>query len=351
MPLRDPGPRVTSARHYGPAAPPHRPPRSVSAVASISTTSIRKPPEPLRRAVADCLSPPAPHTPRATCCSRLGGGRGFPNAPGNVSLSLPLLSTPIFVCYSSISLPFLNAAASACQDYIANPSTIDMAYNVLIDHALAESDRSEQQPLRLNPAEISEVIAEVCSESTSNANPSIAPSRLTTQNRQPSADVAFSVLIKLVIDMYMMDSKTAAPLTLYMLEGMLSSKKSSARTKALDLILNLGVHAHLLEPVVVEDALLIDKGETMNQSYLSNEYGSNIDEPRAPEPEEEQKISPAIDQFESWILEILYEVLLLLVQLLELMTHFRFLHKSSRVGGEILVVVHKYAIRGAYELD
>jgi hypothetical protein len=27
------------------------------------------------------------------------------------------------------------------QDYIANPSTIDMAYNVLIDHALAENDR------------------------------------------------------------------------------------------------------------------------------------------------------------------------------------------------------------------
>ena len=61
---------------------------------------------------------------------------------------------------------------------------------------------SEQQPLRLNPAEISEVIAEVCSEATSNASQSIAPSRLSTQSRQPSADVAFSVLIKLVIDMY-----------------------------------------------------------------------------------------------------------------------------------------------------
>src|SRR6185437_1814728 len=61
---------------------------------------------------------------------------------------------------------------------------------------------SEQQPLRLNPAEISEVIAEVCSEATSNACQSIAPSRLSTQSRQPSADVAFSVLIKLVIDMY-----------------------------------------------------------------------------------------------------------------------------------------------------
>ncbi|KAL6613719.1 hypothetical protein ACP70R_035989 [Stipagrostis hirtigluma subsp. patula] len=176
---------------------------------------------------------------------------------------------------------------------------------------------SEQQPLRLNPAEISEVIAEVCSESTSNANQSITPSRLTTQSRQPSADVAFSVLIKLVIDMYMMDSETAAPLTLYMLEGMLSSQKSSARTKALDLILNLGVHAHLLEPMVVEDAPIIDKSETVNNSYLSNEYGSNIDEPRPARPEEEQKISPAIDQFESWLLKILFEVLLLLVQMEE----------------------------------
>ncbi|KAL6853317.1 hypothetical protein ACP4OV_019346 [Aristida adscensionis] len=170
---------------------------------------------------------------------------------------------------------------------------------------------SEQQPLRLNPAEISEVIGEVCSESTSNANQSIAPSRLTTQSRQPSADVAFSVLIKLVIDMYMMDSETAAPLTLYMLEGMLSSQKSTARTKALDLILNLGVHAHLLEPMVIEVAPVIDK------PYLSNEYGSSTDEPRPAEPEEGNKISPAIDQFESWILKILFEVLLLLVQMEE----------------------------------
>ncbi|WVZ67224.1 hypothetical protein U9M48_016332 [Paspalum notatum var. saurae] len=176
---------------------------------------------------------------------------------------------------------------------------------------------SEQQPLRLNPAEISEVIAEVCLEASSNANQSIAPSRLSTQNRQPSADMAFSVLIKLVIDMYMMDSETAAPLTLYMLEGMLSSQKSSARTKALDLILNLGVHAHLLEPMVVEDASLIDKSETVNHPFMNNEYVSSIDEPRAEEPEEEQNISPAIDQFESWLLKILFDVLLLLVQMEE----------------------------------
>ncbi|XP_006645402.2 uncharacterized protein LOC102706703 isoform X2 [Oryza brachyantha] len=565
---------TASARHYAPQLPPHRPPRSVSLAASISTASARKPPEPLRRAVADCLSPPAPHThgPPAAASS----------APAEASRTL--------------------------RDYIANPSTIDMAYNVLIDHALAERDRSpavvpkcvsllktylirytprvqtlrqidlfcantiakceplgnprsssalphssvavppisnfaspslvkslnyvrslvarhipklsfqpivqsvaptstkqslpslssflnrslvsqltpetltnrdlvepkechtqsdlissasekadggepgddskyisfdilnwrwhvygerqasasakesndfadlqdfhtqgflevgaaallvgdmeakindqqwkysfiqdfpdidllqpststastfassqshlkaitaskrmksgphqvwmnipantfqprarplfqyrhysEQQPLKLNPAEISEVIAEVCSESTSNSNQFSAPSRLTTQSRQPSADVAFSVLIKLVIDMYMMDSEAAAPLTLYMLEGMLSSQKSPARTKAFDLILNLGIHAHLLEPMIVEDALLIEKSETVNHSFMNSEYGS-MDDQRATESEQGQRISPAIDQFESWLLKILFEVLLLLVQMEE----------------------------------
>ncbi|KAF2954554.1 hypothetical protein DAI22_01g491700 [Oryza sativa Japonica Group] len=176
---------------------------------------------------------------------------------------------------------------------------------------------SEQQPLKLNPAEISEVIAEVCSETTSNSNQFSAPSRLTTQSRQPSADVAFSVLIKLVIDMYMMDSEAAAPLTLYMLEGMLSSQKSPARTKAFDLILNLGIHAHLLEPMIVENAPLIEKSETVNHSYMNNEYGSSMDEQRATESEQEQRVSPAIDQFESWLLKIMFEVLLLLVQMEE----------------------------------
>lgn len=62
---------------------------------------------------------------------------------------------------------------------------------------------SEQQPLKLNPAEISEVIADVCSESSSpNVTQLNTPSRLNNHARQPSQDVAFSVLIKLVIDMY-----------------------------------------------------------------------------------------------------------------------------------------------------
>lgn len=97
---------------------------------------------------------------------------------------------------------------------------------------------------------------------------------------------------------------------------MLSSQKSPARTKAFDLILNLGIHAHLLEPMIVENAPLIEKSETVNHSYMNNEYGSSMDEQRATEPEQEQRVSPAIDQFESWLLKIMFEVLLLLVQVI-----------------------------------
>ena len=62
---------------------------------------------------------------------------------------------------------------------------------------------SEQQPLRLNPAEVCEVIAAVCSETSSmNANTMTVSSRLSNSSGKLSMDVAVSVLIKLVIDMY-----------------------------------------------------------------------------------------------------------------------------------------------------
>lgn len=62
---------------------------------------------------------------------------------------------------------------------------------------------SEQQPLRLNPAEVCEVIAAVCSETSStNTNTMTVSSRLSNNSGKPSIDVAVSVLIKLVIDMY-----------------------------------------------------------------------------------------------------------------------------------------------------
>ena len=53
--------------------------------------------------------------------------------------SLNLVITPTH-SYVYI-MQFLNVVIIHWQDYIANLSTIDMAYNVLIDHALAERDR------------------------------------------------------------------------------------------------------------------------------------------------------------------------------------------------------------------
>lgn len=62
---------------------------------------------------------------------------------------------------------------------------------------------SEQQPLRLNPAEVQDVIAAVCSEAYSpNTNVTTASTRLSNNSGKPSTDVAVSVLIKLIIDMY-----------------------------------------------------------------------------------------------------------------------------------------------------
>ncbi|KAF5467269.1 hypothetical protein F2P56_017110 [Juglans regia] len=78
---------------------------------------------------------------------------------------------------------------------------------------------SEQQPLRLNPTEVCDVMAAVCSEtSLRNANLMTVSSRLSNPSGKPSMDVAVSVLVKLVIDMYVLDSGTAGPLTLSMLE-------------------------------------------------------------------------------------------------------------------------------------
>ncbi|KAJ0962347.1 hypothetical protein J5N97_030175 [Dioscorea zingiberensis] len=177
---------------------------------------------------------------------------------------------------------------------------------------------SEQQPLRLNPSEISEVIAEVCSGSSSaNFNPATVRSHLTSRSGQPSTDVAVSVLIKLVIDMYMMDSKTAAPLTLFMLEDMLSSPKVACRTRAFDVILNLGVHAHLLEPILSEDPPIIEEDEALQEPALSNTDWSSRLRNINSEPSMQQRTSSAIDDFESWLLVILFENLGFLVQVEE----------------------------------
>ncbi|XP_021771175.1 uncharacterized protein LOC110735298 isoform X2 [Chenopodium quinoa] len=175
---------------------------------------------------------------------------------------------------------------------------------------------SEQQPLKLNPTEVGEVITAVCSEiSMPNANLMTISTGLSNHRTKPSIDVAVSVLIKLVIDMYILDPGSAAPLTLSMLEDMVCSPRLSSRTRAFDLILNLAVHAHLLEPVVLDDVTTIDEDYPQDLSLDSEaQVGSQR---KRTDSNKNAGDSSAIDDFESWILNILYEILLLLVQIEE----------------------------------
>lgn len=170
---------------------------------------------------------------------------------------------------------------------------------------------SEQQPLKLNPVEVEEVIAAVCSEKPSPIpNTMTISSKLSSSSGKPSMDVAVSVLIKLVIDMYVLDSGVAAPLMLSLLEEMLSSSQLTSKVRAFDLVLNLGVHGHLLEPLLADDASSLEE-EYTQEPYLDKKL--SIQGTRKPNYLKAQSLS-AINNFESWILCILYEVLLLLVQ-------------------------------------
>ncbi|KAF2296025.1 hypothetical protein GH714_035740 [Hevea brasiliensis] len=126
-------------------------------------------------------------------------------------------------------------------------------------------------------------------------------------------DVAVSVLIKLVIDMYVLDSGTAAPLTLSMLEEMLSSPKAACRVRAFDLILNLGVHGHLLEPMMVDGTSAIEE-EYSQEAFAETDDLLAAKENRKADSADMSGASSANDNFESWILNILYEIILLLVQ-------------------------------------
>ncbi|KAK6933209.1 hypothetical protein RJ641_036103 [Dillenia turbinata] len=176
---------------------------------------------------------------------------------------------------------------------------------------------SEQQPLRLNPAEVSEVMAAVCSEtSPQDVNLMTFSSKLMRNSGKPSIDVAVSVLIKLVIDMYVLDPGTAAPLTLSMLEEMLSSPEFASRARAFDLLLNLGVHGHLLEPMIPVDTPTIEE-EYSQESYFENETPHTTQGRKRANSFYNPGTSSAIDKLESWIVGILYEILLFLVQIEE----------------------------------
>ncbi|XP_058099117.1 uncharacterized protein LOC131243642 [Magnolia sinica] len=174
---------------------------------------------------------------------------------------------------------------------------------------------SEQQPLRLNPVEVSDVITDFCLEMSSpNTNLMTMSSGLTNHSRKPPMDVTVSVLVKLVIDMYVLDSRTAAPLTFSMLEEMLRSQRLASRVRAFDLILNLGVHAHLLEPMLQEDPPMIEEEEPSQEQNFSDKRPGVVLVKENAESGKQKTASLAIDNFQSWILSILHEILLLLVQ-------------------------------------
>lgn len=96
-------------------------------------------------------------------------------------------------------------------------------------------------------------------------------------------------------------------------QEMISSPTLASRVRAFDLILNLGVHAHLLEPMVADDATTIEE-DYSHESYFNNEAQLVTQEKRRTDSLKKMGASSAIDKFESWILSILYEILLLLVQ-------------------------------------
>ncbi|KAH9326162.1 hypothetical protein KI387_006340, partial [Taxus chinensis] len=182
---------------------------------------------------------------------------------------------------------------------------------------------SEQQPLRLSAVEVEEVIAAVCSEGSITSTNTMSPMPSLPSNQAgrvtvETADVAASVLIKLVIDMYMADSRTAAPLLLSMLEGMLSSPQLTVRTRAFDLVLNLGIHAQLLEPMLSEDqSAIVEEPASQSTHFSDGNQFFGTEKGKSKSYKLESGTPQAVSEFEIWLLNILNEILLYLVQIEE----------------------------------
>lgn len=94
---------------------------------------------------------------------------------------------------------------------------------------------------------------------------------------------------------------------------MLCSSKAACRVRVFDLVLNLGVHAQLLEPIIIDNATTIEE-EYAQETYIDNENRLLLQGTKMKDLPKMSSSSSAIENFESWILEILYEILLLLVQ-------------------------------------
>ncbi|CAK9217020.1 unnamed protein product [Sphagnum jensenii] len=109
-----------------------------------------------------------------------------------------------------------------------------------------------------------------------------------------------------------------------------SSEQVGVRVRAFDLMLNLGVHAHLLEPMQSEEqqacgeeAASSVQSTPLNGSSLSSPleietYGSGVHKENGSlktSLEKPERGTPvAVGQFEAWLLDILCEMLLFLVQ-------------------------------------
>lgn len=94
---------------------------------------------------------------------------------------------------------------------------------------------------------------------------------------------------------------------------MLNSPRLVSKSRAFDLILNLGVHAHLLEPLRQDDDSPIEEDYSQEQT-LDNEMPLSSQGMRKTDYLKKTGSSSAVDKFECWILGILCEVLLHLVQ-------------------------------------
>ncbi|KAK6122106.1 hypothetical protein DH2020_044151 [Rehmannia glutinosa] len=142
---------------------------------------------------------------------------------------------------------------------------------------------SEQQPLRLNPVEVCEVIAAVCSGTYSaNSNHLTVSSKLRHSGR-PSMDVAVSVLVKLVC----VGFETAAPLALSLLEPPAPDGSTT------------------IEEQYSQEAYFDNGTQVSSHGIIKSDYLKKTGN------------ASAIDKFECWILGILFEILLHLVQIEE----------------------------------
>lgn len=96
-------------------------------------------------------------------------------------------------------------------------------------------------------------------------------------------------------------------------QEMLCSTIAACRIRVFDLILNLGVHAQLLEPMISDNATTIEE-EYSQETFMDNENRLLLQGTRTKDLPKMSSTSSAIENFESWILKILFEILLLLVQ-------------------------------------